>query len=419
MTRFQFRNLILRVAFSVALVLGARTPRAHASIAPLCLSGYTLLGTADILKTFKGYDESALQFLRALELRSDVLAKLLSQSAGKISAEEFTQLRSIQNLNQRYQSEVAPKVSRYLQNERDRVSANWTPELLDLLEEEQIGLAAEIRSGLLAMKSTLSKVVRPHGDEAIIEIGTSTAGNLGDETRFVERLTQMYAKVADKKKFRISILNESEVDGQVRSRTLKIEGVDAFSLLSVEGGDHRLIEYGTGSRLGGKKVTNYASVSVYRPPQVYEFKVDSAEFKVTSIKASGPGGQHVNKTESAVYVVHQPTGIAIKVAGERSQDQNKKNAIEILTAILFKRHQEAQETRLKAARQSGKENPPSASSTARWTRTYDFSLDRNAATQAINGNIEQELSERHELALIQALNELRMKIESEGLARGR
>lgn len=168
------------------------------------------------------------------------------------------------------------------------------------------------------------------------------AGAGGDDSEdFARMIFEMYDAYFSHKNFSYSVLHENKNDhGGFRNLTIEITGMHAYGLLKNESGVHRLVRISP-FNAQAKRHTSFAMVEVLPIIPPAERKVLSPdEIRIETSKSSGPGGQNVNKRETAVRVIHIPTNIAVHVATERQQDQNKQKALEILQSKLFKLEEE-------------------------------------------------------------------------------
>jgi len=163
------------------------------------------------------------------------------------------------------------------------------------------------------------------------------AGAGGTEAQdWASMLLRQYLKYAERKGFKAEVLEESDGDvAGLKSATIKIEGEYAFGYLRTETGVHRLVRKSPFDSSGGRH-TSFASVFVY--PEVdesFEVEVNPADLRVDTYRASGAGGQHINKTDSAVRLTHMPTGIVVQCQNDRSQHRNRAEAMQMLKSKLY------------------------------------------------------------------------------------
>ncbi len=172
------------------------------------------------------------------------------------------------------------------------------------------------------------------GNDCFIEINTGVGGV--DACDFSEMLLNMYIKWCDKKKIKYEIIeiNRDDVAG-IKSATIKVKTKNAYGLLKNEKGIHRLVRQSPFNS-AGKRQTSFTSVDVY---PVVDDKINieilEKDLQIEACRASGAGGQHINKTDSAVRILHVPTGIVVECQEQRSQHQNKEEAMKMLKSKLY------------------------------------------------------------------------------------
>ncbi|MEI2415064.1 peptide chain release factor 2 [Orrella sp. JC864] len=181
------------------------------------------------------------------------------------------------------------------------------------------------------------------------------AGAGGTEAQdWASMLLRQYLKYAERKGFKAEVLEESEGEvAGIKSATIKLEGEYAFGFLRTETGVHRLVRKSPFDSSGGRH-TSFASVFVY--PEVdesFEVEVNPADLRVDTYRASGAGGQHINKTDSAVRLTHIPTGIVVQCQNDRSQHRNRAEAMQMLKSKLYElemRNRMAEQQKLEDAK---------------------------------------------------------------------
>jgi peptide chain release factor 2 len=167
---------------------------------------------------------------------------------------------------------------------------------------------------------------------------TILAGAGGDDSEdFARMLYEMYDAYFTRKSFSYTVLHDNRNDhGGYRNLTLEVQGKNAYGTLKNESGVHRLVRISP-FNAQAKRHTSFAMVEILPIiPPAERKDISPDEIRIETSKSSGPGGQNVNKRETAVRVIHIPTNISVSVATERQQDQNKQKALEILQAKLFK-----------------------------------------------------------------------------------
>src|SRR3989344_2822721 len=186
------------------------------------------------------------------------------------------------------------------------------------------------------LKDALSGVGKYDKGDAVMTIFSGAGGV--DAEDFARILFQMYSKYLDNKKWTYKILHENENDhAGIRNITVEIEGKNAYGTLKNESGVHRLVRISP-FNAAKKRHTSFSMVEVIpKFEKAEEIKIPEQDLRVELSKSSGPGGQNVNKRETAVRLVHIPTNIAVHVESERSQAQNKEKAMQLLEAKIYKK----------------------------------------------------------------------------------
>ena len=231
-----------------------------------------------------------------------------------------------------------------------------TSELIGLAEaDNDEALAAE---GLASLRTLADEAKRREiesllsgeadANDAYVEINAGAGGTEAQD--WAEMLMRMYTRWAEKHGYKVQLMEESEGEqAGIKSVTLQITGPDAYGWLKTEAGVHRLVRISPFDA-NARRQTSFASVWVY--PVVddnIEIEVNESDLKVDTFRASGAGGQHVNKTESAIRITHLPSGIVVACQTDRSQHRNRAIAMQMLKARLYE--QELQKREAAAAAQ--------------------------------------------------------------------
>lgn len=204
----------------------------------------------------------------------------------------------------------------------------------------------------------------------IMEIRGGVGGEEG--MLFAADLFRMYSMYAGSRGWKTEIANISETElGGIKEISFVIEGEGAYSRLKFEAGGHRVQRVPV-TESGGRIHTSAATVAVLPEVEDIDFKLDMGELKIDTFRSSGAGGQHVNKTESAIRVTHLPTGTVVECQDERSQYKNKDRALQILRAKLY----EAEHARQSAELASQRRSQVGSGDRSERIRTYNFPQNR-------------------------------------------
>jgi len=252
--------------------------------------------------------------------------------------------------------------------ENQTIIVSEEEELKSLAEAEIIQLQEKEKEAKKELQSLLKQGQVP-SHSAIIEI---RAGAGGDEAAlFAADLYKMYAKYAESQNWQVKILDSHAIGiGGFKEIIFEIKG-DSYNKIKYEAGVHRVQRTPETEKMG-RIHTSTASVAILPKPEKTEIKIRTDELKIDYFRSPGPGGQNVNKRETAVRITHLPTGTVVTSHTERNQLQNKENALAILSARLLEKKEKAVAAKLggKRKEQIGK------AMRAEKIRTYNFPQDR-------------------------------------------
>ena len=287
--------------------------------------------------------------LEAVEARYEELTKMISDPEIIANHTEWQKLikehSSIEEVVQKFR-----EYKKELQRMEDAKEMMEDKELKELAEVDYL----EAKEKLPHIEEELKALLIPKDPNDDKNIICEIRGGAGGEEAalFAGTLFRMYSMYAERKHWKIEILNENETElGGYKEISFMITGKGAYSRLKFESGVHR-VQRVPDTESSGRIHTSTATVAVLPVVEDVEIEINPSDIKMEVFRASGAGGQHINKTSSAVRLIHEPTGIVVECQTERSQFQNKDNAMKMLRTKLYEIEKQKQDNEVANARKS-------------------------------------------------------------------
>ena len=265
--------------------------------------------------------------------------------------------------------------------------------MLELLEEEEDEEAArELKEEVEAISQDLDKLElklmlggKRDRNNAILSIHPGAGGTESQD--WASMLLRMYQRWAERKGYKVEVLDLLPGDeAGIKSATLLVSGDYAYGYLKAESGVHRLVRISPFDA-NKRRHTSFASVSVI--PEIedeVDVEIKDEDLRIDTFRAGGPGGQHVNRTDSAVRIVHLPTGITVQCQSERSQHRNRELAMKVLKARLYEYYRQKQEEEL--AKLRGERKDIAFGNQIRSYVFHPYKLVKDLRTGVETGNVD-------------------------------
>ncbi len=310
--------------------------------------------------------------LESTSKRFDEIEAALADQSGGFDQERYTAL-----VKERASLEETVNVFREYRKTLAAIEANDVlledradAELHAMAEEEAVALREQRK----ALEARLQELMLPRdpndAKDVFIEIRAGAGGE--EASLFAAELARMYMRYAEAKGMRVALVSQSESDsGGAKEVILSVKGGEPYRFFKYESGVHRVQRVPV-TEASGRVHTSTATVAVLPEAQEVDIEINPKDLQIDTFKSSGAGGQHVNKTESAIRITHVPTGVVAASQEERSQLQNRERAMQMLRSILLDRKQREADEAMGSLRRS----QVGTGDRSEKIRTYNFPQDR-------------------------------------------
>jgi peptide chain release factor 1 len=353
--------------------------------------------------------------LEKLERLSERLEEIDGLLGGEHAARDMDNYRKLS----RERSDIMPVVELFHAYRSASADFSGAAEMLSDPEMKELAVAEQESAGaeMARLEGELQRALLPkdpNDDKNLfLEIRAGTGGD--ESALFAADLFRMYTRYAERQRWRVEVVSRSESDlGGFREIIARIEGNGAYSKLKFESGGHRVQRVPV-TETQGRIHTSACTVAVMpEADELVDIDINPADLRIDTFRASGAGGQHINKTDSAVRITHLPTGIVVECQDDRSQHRNKAQAMSVLAARINDAKQREQQQQIASQRKS----LIGSGDRSERIRTYNFPQGRitdhriNLTLYKIDAIMDGELDElvggltaEHQAELLAALSE--------------